>query len=291
MNLYVVAGATGHVGSVVADELLRSGKKVRVIVRSAEKGAGWNERGAELAVGSLSDPEFLAKALTGASGFFALLPPDSRTSEDEDFYVAQRRNADTIALAVRRSGVPLVVLLSSIGADLPSGTGPIQNLHYLENRLRAGDTKLVAIRAAYFQENLAGVVPAARQAGVYPNFLPSPDTAVPMVATRDIGRLAANILQSPPEAGETIDLLGPGYTPRQLAEKLGSALGKTLHILDIPAAGHVQALMEAGLPRSIAEVYAELYAALGSGVLQPHGDRTEHGPTPIDEILPTLVGA
>jgi uncharacterized protein YbjT (DUF2867 family) len=162
-------------------------------------------------------------------------------------------------------------------------------LHYLENKLRATGAKLVAIRAAYFQENVAGVIPAAREAGVFPNFLPSADFAVPMVATRDIGRLAARALQSPPETGETIDLIGPEYTPRQLAEKLGPALGKSLQIVDIPAAGHVQAFVDAGFPRSTAEVYAELYAALGSGILQPRGDRIEKGTTPIDEILPGLA--
>jgi uncharacterized protein YbjT (DUF2867 family) len=280
---------TGHVGSVVAAELLARGVKVRAIVRDANRGTAWVERGAEIVVGSLADSRFLTQTLTGAIAFFALLPPDSRVG-DEDFYAAQRRTADAISAAVKESGVPFVVLLSSLGAELADGTGPIKVLHHLENRLRATGTKLVAIRASYFQENLSAVIPVARQQGVYPNFLPSADAAIPMIATKDIGRLAAELLMAPPAASEVVDLLGPVYSARQLSEKLGVALGKPLQIVDIPAERHVEAMTQAGLPPSIAEAYAEMYAAIGAGLLRPNGDRQITGQTTIDDVLPALLG-
>jgi uncharacterized protein YbjT (DUF2867 family) len=286
MSTYVVAGVTGHVGSVVASELLAQGGKVKAIVRDGKRGAIWRERGAEIAAGSLADQGFLSKTLVGAAGFFALLPPDNTAA---DFYGAQRRTADAIAAAVTDSAVPHVVMLSSVGADLADGNGPIKGLHYLEQALRAAGRKLTAIRAGYFQENIASVIPAALRTGVFPNFMPSADTAVPMIATRDIGRLAARLLTSPPTASETIDLIGPVYSARQLSEKLGAALGRSLHVVDIPASGHLAALTQAGLPRSVAEAYAELYAALGSGRITPKGDRTVTGTTTIDEALPDLV--
>jgi uncharacterized protein YbjT (DUF2867 family) len=124
-------------------------------------------------------------------------------------------------------------MLSSLGAELAEGTGPIKSLHYLENALSATGTKLIAVRACYFQENIAGLIPGAREAGIYPNFLPSPDMAIPMIATRDIGGLAS-LLRSAPERSETVDLVGPMYSARQLSDKLGRALGKRLQVVDIP---------------------------------------------------------
>ena len=88
-----------------------------------------------------------------------------------------------------------------------------------------------------------------------------------MIATRDIGRLAAKLLKSPPPSSEVVDLVGPMYSARQLSEKLGAALGKPLRIVDIPAASHIDALMQAGVPKPLAEVYAEMYAGLGSGLI------------------------
>ena len=113
MSTYVVAGVTGRVGSVVAKELLAQGENVRLIVRSAERGRPWIRRGTELAVGSLEDRAFLTGALRGAAGFFALLPEDPAAV---DFHGTRRRIADSIAAAVKESGVPHVVMMSAISA-------------------------------------------------------------------------------------------------------------------------------------------------------------------------------
>src|SRR3954468_11110270 len=123
--MFVVAGVTGHVGSVVAKTLLEQKKPVRVIVRDAAKGKEWSQKGAEVAVGSLDDVRFLSHALKGADGFFTLLPPNYQA---QGFLDAQYAPANATAPAVKASGVPHVVLLSSIGPALPAGTGPIKAL-------------------------------------------------------------------------------------------------------------------------------------------------------------------
>ena len=165
MSTYVVAGVTGRVGSVVASELLAKDEKVRLIVRSAERGRVWTARSAELAVGSLEDRAFLTGALRGASGCFALLPEDPVAAE---FHATRRRIADSIAAAVKQSGVPHVVMMSAISAHLPDRNGPGKDLHYLEQALRATATTLTAARACYFQENIAAVIAPAKQEGIYP---------------------------------------------------------------------------------------------------------------------------
>ncbi len=284
--MFVVAGVTGHVGSVVAEKLVAGGQKVKVIVRDAAKGAAWSKKGAEVAVGTLEDQAFLTGVLRGARGFFTLLPPNYQAT---DFFATQRKTADSIAGAVKASGVPHVVMLSSIGADLPAGTGPIRGLHYLENALRETGVKLTALRAGTFQENVANMVEPARKMGIFPNFAPSADYPMPQIATRDIGALAAESLVSPPAKSEIVDLHGPAYANRQVAEKLGAALGKQLNVVDIPASGHVAALLQAGMSQSLAELFAEMYAGFASGKIVPKGDRTVQGKTTLDEVIKTLV--
>src|SRR5512146_1395373 len=140
--MFVIAGVTGHVGGVAAGLLLDKKQPVKVIVRDAAKGAPWSKRGAEVAVGVLDDQAFLTATLKGAEGFFTLLPPDMRPP---DMYTHQVRSADAIAAAVKAAGVRHGVLLSSVGADLASGTGPIKGLHYLEDKLRGTGVVLSAV--------------------------------------------------------------------------------------------------------------------------------------------------
>jgi uncharacterized protein YbjT (DUF2867 family) len=283
---FVVAGVTGHVGSVVATELLARGQKVNVLVRDEAKGAAWVEKGAEVAIASLGDKDALAAALAGAKGFFVLLPPNFAVP---DFYAYQRETSESIAAAVKQSGVPHVVLLSSVGADLPDGTGPIKGLHYLENALRATGTTLTAIRAGYFQENVGNSLAAAQNAGIFPNFFPSADAPVPQIATKDIGTLAAASLLEGARKSENIDLHGPAYSARQVAEKLGAALGKQLQIVNIPQEAWVSTLVQAGAPQHVAEIFAEMYGGFTSGAIAPRGDRLVEGKTPIDEVIRALV--
>lgn len=168
--------------------------------------------------------------------------------------------ADCISAAVKANHVAHVVMLSSVGADLSSGTGPIQGLHYFENALRGSGTSLTAIRACYFQENVGNVHSAAKQAGVFPIFAPSPDASMPMIATRDIGHLAAAELHARRRNSEIIDLHGPTYSMREVAKKLETALGKPLQLVNIPSPEYVNALKQAGFSQHVAEVFAEMYS-------------------------------
>jgi uncharacterized protein YbjT (DUF2867 family) len=285
--MFVVAGVSGRTGQVVAEVLLAQGCKVRVLVRDARTRGSWDRRGAEVALLSLDDGDALTLALQGAAGFYTLLPEDGGK---EQFDAHRRRMANAIAGAVKASRIPHVVLLSAAAAVLTQGNGPAQALHHLENALRATGTTLTAIRASYFQENVLTALPAAKYDGIFPNFLPSADAAIPTVATRDIGRLAARCLLEPPAKSEVIDLVGPMYSMRQVSEKLAAAMGKGLRVVDIPAALHVEVLAKAGLSRQFAAAIAETYACFASGLVSPRGDRMISGTTTLDDILPGLVG-
>ncbi|PWU13563.1 MAG: NADH(P)-binding protein [Bdellovibrio sp.] len=193
-----------------------------------------------------------------------------------------------MASAVKAAQVPHVVVLSSMGADLPDGTGPIQGLHHFEKALAATGTKVSAIRAGFFMENISSGIAAAKNSGVYPNMMPSRTMPMPMIATKDIGKLVAELLVAGPKS-ENVDLHGPSYTVEQVAQKVGKALQKNIQIVDIPASGWFEALTKAGLSKAWANAYIEMYNALLSGRISPKGHRAVSGKTELDEVIKQLV--
>lgn len=286
MSLFTVAGVTGRVGSVVARQLIERHHEVRGVTRDAERAASWATGGGIATVGALDDAAFLTCALDGVDGFFALLPEDPF---DPDFRGGRRRMADAMSAAVRQARVPHVVLLSAVGAALAGGNGPAQDLHYFEETLRSSGAKLSILRAAWFQENIGAVLGAASQMGIYPNLMLSADAAMPTVATRDVGQVAAALLVAPPRTSEVIDLIGPMYSPRDLASALGTRLGKALEVVNVPPPARVGALVQAGLPQSFAEEVAELYACFDAGRIRPQGERALTASTTIEETLAGMI--
>ena len=127
MSIFVVAGATGHVGSVVARELLAKGAPgSRCRTQREEKGKELASLGAELLVGELSDVKFITGALRGADGAFLLQPPPAQDIADVRAFQDSVVHAE--AGAVAESGIRHVVQLSSWGAEASAGTGPIVGL-------------------------------------------------------------------------------------------------------------------------------------------------------------------
>jgi uncharacterized protein YbjT (DUF2867 family) len=275
--MYAITGVTGHVGGATARALSEAGEPFRPIVRSPGKRA-------DAVVADFADRAALAAAFTGCRGAFVLLP----TVADGDD-AAHRGMADTITGAVADSGVPHVVMLSSYGADLAEGTGPIRWLHHLENRLRATGAVVTAIRSPHFQEKVADLLGAATGAGVYPVFGESADVPLPMVATRDIGAAVAHALTHPPAAHQVVDLDAPAYTERQVAEEVGDRLGRKLEVITLPRPAWLGALTEAGIPPLLAAELVDLYAAGEQGLLEPRGDRTHPCTTELGSTLDALL--
>jgi uncharacterized protein YbjT (DUF2867 family) len=284
--MFVIAGASGHTGSVVASALLAAGKKVRVIVRDAKKGASWQAKGAEVAVAELDDAAALGKALAGADGVYALVPPAYGA---EDLLAAQVPIVDAWAQAVAAARPRHVVLLSSIGADLPSGNGPIASAHRAEVKLAATGVKLTRLRAAYFMENWGGMAPPAKSDGVLPSML-TLGRAAPMVATADIGRVAAEALLEGERAPELIELAGPReYTPEEVANSFAAALGRPVKTVPIPEQAMEPALQQAGFKPKVAALFREMNVAFNAGKLRL-GGTPRRGRIGIDEVVRALVG-
>jgi uncharacterized protein YbjT (DUF2867 family) len=287
--MFVVLGATGNTGSAVVETLLSKKQPVRIIVRSADKGAAWKTKGAEVAVASLDDVSALAKALEGAKGVYLMVPPNyGATSWLSD----QQARMDRAAEAVKKSGVSHVVFLSSVGAQLPSGTGPIRAVHYGEGKLAGAVKHLTILRPPYFMENWAPVIGAAKAQGVLPTFI-APQAKLPMISTKDIGRIGAEQLLAGGQGRKIVELAGPEeYSPDQTAGFLGAILGKTVTAQHAPLNAVVPTFKSFGFSDEAAALFEEMYAGFAKGTIgYEHPAKLVRGTVTLKEALTELVKA
>jgi len=260
--MYVVAGVTGHTGKVVAETLLAQHKPVTVIVRSEEKGAPWLAKGAKVAITELQDAGKLSGYLARAEGAYLLIPPNYG---DPAFLAGQRKVAEALAKAVSESLIPHVVFLSSIGGHLPSGTGLILVNHYGETELKPVAKNLTLLRPAFFLENWESPLGSAKKEGVLPSFL-TPERKIPMIATKDIGCIAAECLLNPPHGRRVVELAGPvDYSPSDIAAVAGAILNRKVRVQGMPAEAAVTAFTGMGFSEEVARLFAEMYAGINSG--------------------------
>lgn len=283
---YVVAGVSGNTGRIAAEALLAQGKEVRVLVRDPSKGHEWEKRGAQVAVADLADVAGVTRALQGAVAAYLLVPP---TFTAKDFLAYQRGVSDALTEAIQAAALPHVVILSSIGAHLPEGTGPIRGLHYLENKLRKlPQTQSTFLRAAYFMENIASSLSLLDQ-GLYPSFSPA-DVAFDMVATRDIGAAAAQLLVEGAKATSVVDIAGPKRSPNDVANVLSAILGKPIHVAEAPVSTMAATLSGFGMPADLAGLYQEMTEGMLSGkVASEPGHRKIAGTTDLEAVLRPLL--
>lgn len=262
--MFAIAGVSGHTGAVVADTLLSKGQKVRVIVRSAEKGAAWQKKGAEVAVADLGDVAALTKALTGATGAYLLSPPNFAAA---DFIADRTALIGNMAKAITASGLKNLVFLSSVAAQHPAGTGPIVTAHRAEQAFGKLAPSVTFVRAAYFIENYGSVIPVAKAQGVLPNFGPV-DVKFPQVCTKDIGEAVVQALLKPADGVRVVELAGKeDWSVQDVAAALSSLLGKPVQAVAAPVEAAKAGLMQNGVPESMATLYAEMYAGMGKGLI------------------------
>lgn len=282
-----VSGLTGQTGAATARHLLAAGHTVRALVRSPDKAASWRDQGVELVTGSLDHVPDLVGALDGVDAAWVLLPPIWGAT---NLFTEVGRITDAWLAALAAVPVLRVVVLSSVAAHQPAGTGPIATLRPLEAGL-ADRPGVTFLRAAYFQENLGMSLPAVLEAGVLPVFFGA-DTSLDMVATDDIGAEAARQLTTAPgESPRVVQLAGPRRESfRSVAATLSELLGRPI----APAEGPPSALRErlAGMGAGhLADLYAEMSEGIASGLVDwEPGLPVLRGPTSVTTTLRAMLG-
>jgi uncharacterized protein YbjT (DUF2867 family) len=272
-----VGGATGHIGSELCKALLAGGAQVRALGRDA---ARLKAIGAvEPALGSLDDTMYLKKAVSGATAAFVLIPPNMAST---DFRGFQRRITKSWVEALQASSVAHVVALSSVGADLPEGTGPIAGLHELEQQLATLKAHVLFLRPTYFLENHLAGLRMIKGMGMYGSALRG-DLAIAQIATRDIAAVAAKRLLARDFTGKSVlELLGAkDYAMTDVARTLGKEIGKAdLAYAQFPYEDAEKAMVGAGLSADMARLYIEMTRAFNDGRIKPTQGRSPTTTTP-----------
>jgi uncharacterized protein YbjT (DUF2867 family) len=295
--MYTIFGATGNIGSVITKALLEKGEQVRAVGRNAGKLQKFVQKGAEAVVGNVSDEAAMTQALTGARAAFLMIPPGPASP---DYRAEQERHSDSIAAAVKKSGLQYAVNLSSFGAQAETGTGPISGLHRFEKKLNAIDKlNVLHLRAAYFFENHLNAISMIQMMGMIGGALKA-DLPVPQIATRDIGAFAAErLLKLDFNAKQTHELLGQrDLSMNEVAAVIGRALGKSdLRYAQFPYDQVEQFLLQMGTPAKTASYFIEMFHGINEGVAVAVEPRSAENTTPTaietfvkDVFLPAYQG-
>jgi uncharacterized protein YbjT (DUF2867 family) len=277
--MYVILGASGNTGSVVAQNLLAKGERVRALGRSKERLAKLAKYGAETLEGDATNAAFLTRAFEGARAVYFLVPPDFTSN---DYRKHQRELVEAGAKAFEASRVHYAVVLSSFGADQASGTGPVAGLHDMEERLGRIETlNALYLRPGYFMENVLPQVSVIQNFGMVATPVRG-DLRMPVIATEDIGTAATETLLKLDFAGhQARELHGQrDLSYEEMTRIVGAGIGKPdLNYAQLSGEQFVPAIMQMGGSRNMAELIVEMAGALNDGRMRTLEPRTEANTT------------
>ncbi len=277
--MYVITGATGNTGHAIVEALLSAGKKVKAIVRDPAKGTKLAEKGAELAIGSLEDVAFLKTAFKDAQAVYLMIPPKWDVT---DWRTYQREITQNFVEALQGSGVKYAVVLSSMGAHMPTGAGPVSGLYELEQALKTvKGLNVLNLRAAYFMENFFANIGLIKAAGLQGYALHA-DLKMPLVHTRDIAAVAIKHLLALDFSGHSVEFVAGAadFTMTEATAVLSESVNQPFHYVEFSVADARAGMIGAGLPETIADGYNELFAGLNSGEYLKGYERNEANTTP-----------
>lgn len=281
--MYLITGIGGNTGSAAAAALLARGHRVRALVRDASRADAWQDRGVELVEGDVTDADSLARAFDGAVGAYALAPADPHDPDPLDFY---RVVANTVRKGAASAGLERLVFLSSEGAHLSEGTGPILGAHHAEAILAGAAPHTTFLRPSFFQENWRAVFGLAREQGIMPSMMQPLDLARAQVATADIGEQVATLfIEADPPA--IVELAGPfSYSANDAATAMARALGREVSAVPVPREAWAETLTGAGLGRGYASLLCEMYDGINAGHVRFSGEgETRQGRRTLTETV------
>ena len=279
-QMYVVTGATGKTGRLVTESLLAKGNEVRAIGRNADHLRPLIEKGAEAFVGSVSESAAMLEAFQGAKAVYLMIPPNYGTEDPRGY---QNEVGRAYVNAIHRTGIAYAVNLSSIGAQLSKGTGPISGLHDVEQRLnQLRDLNIVHLRAAFFMENLLSSIPLIQSR----NIIGMPirkDLRIPMIDTRDIAEVAAQLLLRLDFSGKSSrELLGAAdISMEEATQIIGRSIGKNdLSYVQFTYEQAEQAMRSMGMSQAVARSIGEMSRAFNEKRVHPLEKRKAENTTP-----------
>ncbi|WP_031529803.1 NmrA family NAD(P)-binding protein [Dyadobacter crusticola] len=289
---YIITGSLGHVSLPVTKNLVNAGHEVTVISSSADKKAEIEALGAHAAIGSVTDLEFVKSAFQNAEVAYLMIPSSFSLTDYEKF---QLEVADVYLEALKGSAIKYVAVLSSLGAHLREGAGPIDALGYLEEQLLAiPGLNLSFLRPSYFFSNLFSLGGLIQNAGIAGNNFGDTDEKLVLTDTNHIAEVATAQLLNLFTGHHIINIANDERHPNEIAAILGKAIGKEntpwVPFRDEDA---YQGMLGAGLNESFASLYVEMGQALRSGKMQEEywKNRPDLGSYKLEDFAKEFAGA
>ncbi len=279
---YVITGGAGNISKPLAVQLLKAGHQVTVIGRNATNLKELTEEGINTAIGFVEDVDFLTKTFTGADAVYTMVPPIHATT---DWKAQISKIGQIYAAALKASGVKYVVNLSSIGAHLPDGVGPVSGLYQVEQSLNTlTDVNIKHLRPSYFYNNLLANIGMIKGMGIIGGNFAAVEGRFPIVAPADIADVAADELLGLSFRGHSIRYIASDeVSTNQIASVLGTAIGKPdLAWVQFTDEQALSGMLQAGLPEEMAKNYTEMNHSLNSGDMS--ADYFTHRPTTLGKI-------
>lgn len=262
---FTVTGSLGNISKPIVEILVKNGHDVTVISSNPEKTKAIEALGAKAAIGSVNDTAFLINAFKGADAIYTMVPPDFRISNYRQHMADTGKN---YLEAIKASGVKRVVNLSSIGAHLSEGTGPIAGLHGVEQLLNTLDGVAIKhLRPGFFFTNFFFDVATIRNYGIMGNNYGA-ESSLSMAHPKDIAVVAAQELQNAFEGKSHRYIVSDERKMAEVAQTLGAAIGKPdLPWVTISDEQLLGGMTGAGMGESIASLYVEMGHAINKGIL------------------------
>lgn len=272
----IITGSLGNISKPLSINLISEGHQVTVVSSNKDKSDEIIKLGGIPAIGSVSDERFLTDVFTGADVVYLMVPNDFSASDLKGHI---KQVGQHYANAIKAAGVKKVVLLSSIGAHLAKGTGPIAGLHEVEQIFgKFENIDILILRPAYFYNNFYGNVDMIKHAGIIgANY--GADQTIIMVDPKDIAAVAASKIQEGFSGKSIVYIASDRRLLKEVAEQIGKAIGKPeLPWIAFDDTQAFEGMVGAGLPEEIARNYEEMGTAIRSGVLWEDFDLNNNVP-------------
>ncbi|MGH1519790.1 NAD(P)H-binding protein [Chryseobacterium sp. JK1] len=269
----VITGSLGNVAKPLTQQLLAAGHHLTVISSTDARKQDIESLGATSAIGSITDVDFLTKTFEGADAVFVMTPPAISASNIVENTIQAGKN---YAEALKNAHVKRAVMLSSVGAASPIENGPIKGLHHIENLYReVENTSFTFLRAGYFYNNFFNDIPLIQNAGIMGGNYPE-STEIPVVHPQDIAQAAAEELVKDENGKNIRYIVSDLRKASDFAKILGTSVSKPeLPWVEFTDEDALNGMLQAGLPKDMAELYVEMGLGMRKGVVQK--DFIEHG--------------
>jgi uncharacterized protein YbjT (DUF2867 family) len=266
MKKYVITGSIGHISKPIVQGLVKAGKDVSVITSNPDRVKEIENLGAKALVGQVSDAKFVSNAFKGAEAVYTMIPPVWQT---ENWRASQNAIAKNYSEAIQANNIRYVVNLSSVGAHVENGVGPVSGLHDFEqmlNKLKSVNVK--HLRPSFFYYNFISQIGLIKQAGIMGGNYGDGEKLF-LVHTSDIAAAALEELLNLDFKGNSVRyIIGDERSGQEIAQTIGKAIGKQINWVVFSDEEQKNGLLQAGLPPTHAEGYTEMGKAIRTGLMQ-----------------------